>query len=186
MNISIGQGYTLVTPLHVANMMAMVCNSGKIYKPHLLKEVRDPSNHNEVVRDVKPEILHQSTVAPEVWKEVQRDLRYTISDGTAVYPMHNKTVQIAGKTGTAEVNGYGKDHWHSWMAAYAPFDAPPEDQYVVVVLVEAANKWEWWAPYATNIIIQGLFNDQTFDEAVDALKFRYLLNQQAAQGGRRE
>ena len=186
MNISIGQGYTLATPLHVANMMAMVCNSGKIYKPHLLKEVRDPSQHNEVVMEVKPEILHQSTVAPEVWKEVQRALRYTISDGTAVYPMHNTTVQIAGKTGTAEVNGYGKDHWHSWMAAYAPYDAPVEDQYVVVVLVEAANKWEWWAPYATNIIIQGLFNDQTFDEAVDALKFRYLLNQQAVQGGRRE
>lgn len=186
MNISIGQGYTLVTPLHVANMMAMVCNSGKIYRPHLLKEVRDPSKNNEVIKEVKPEVLHESTVDPEVWKEVQRALRYTISDGTAVYPMHNTTVQIAGKTGTAEVNGYGKDHWHSWMAAYAPYDAPPEDQYVVVVLVEAANKWEWWAPYATNIIIQGIINDQTFDESVDALKFRYLLNQQNAQGGRRE
>ncbi|WP_318742810.1 penicillin-binding protein 2 [Treponema sp.] len=186
MNISIGQGYTLVTPLHVANMMAMVCNSGKIYRPHLLKEVRDPSKNNEVIREVKPEVLHESTVDPEVWKEVQRALRYTISDGTAVYPMHNTTVQIAGKTGTAEVNGYGKDHWHSWMAAYAPYDAPPEDQYVVVVLVEAVNKWEWWAPYATNIIIQGIINDQTFDESVDALKFRYLLNQQNAQGGRRE
>ena len=125
MNISIGQGYTLVTPLHVANMMAMVCNSGKIYRPHLLKEVRDPSKNNEVIREVKPEVLHESTVDPEVWKEVQRALRYTISDGTAVYPMHNTTVQIAGKTGTAEVNGYGKDHWHSWMAAYAPYDAPP-------------------------------------------------------------
>ena len=186
MNISIVQGYTLVTPLHVANMMAMVCNSGKIYRPHLLKEVRDPSKNNEVIREVKPEVLHESTVDPEVWKEVQRALRYTISDGTAVYPMHNTTVQIAGKTGTAEVNGYGKDHWHSWMAAYAPYDAPPEDQYVVVVLVEAVNKWEWWAPYATNIIIQGIINDQTFDESVDALKFRYLLNQQNAQGGRRE
>ena len=186
MNISIGQGYTLVTPLHVANMMAMVCNSGKIYRPHLLKEVRDPSKNNEVIREVKPEVLHESTVDPEVWIEVQRALRYTISDGTAVYPMHNTTVQIAGKTGTAEVNGYGKDHWHSWMAAYAPYDAPPEDQYVVVVLVEAVNKWEWWAPYATNIIIQGIINDQTFDESVDALKFRYLLNQQNAQGGRRE
>lgn len=186
MNISIGQGYTLVTPMHVANMMAMVCNSGKIYRPHLLKEVRDPSQNNEVVQEVKPQILHESTVAPEVWKEVQRALRYTISDGTAVYPMHNTSVQIAGKTGTAEVNGYGKDHWHSWMVAYAPYDAPPEDQYVVVVLVEAVNKWEWWAPYATNIIIQGIINDQTFDESVDALKFRYLLNQQNAQGGRRE
>ena len=101
MNISIGQGYTLVTPLHVANMMAMVCNSGKIYRPHLLKEVRDPSKNNEVIREVKPEVLHESTVDPEVWKEVQRALRYTISDGTAVYPMHNTTVQIAGKTGTA-------------------------------------------------------------------------------------
>lgn len=186
MNISIGQGYTLVTPLHVANMMAMVCNSGKIYKPHLLKEVREPSQDNEVIMKIKPEILHESTVAPEVWKEVQRALRYTISDGTAVYPMHNTSVQIAGKTGTAEVNGYGKDHWHSWMVAYAPFDAPPEDQYVVVVLVEAVNKWEWWAPYATNIIIQGIINDQTFEESVDALKFRYLLNQQNSHGGRRE
>ena len=106
MNMSIGQGYTLVTPLHVANMMAMVCNSGKIYKPHLLKEVRDPAAGNAVIQKVEPEVLHESTVSPEVWKEVQADLRYTITDGTAIYPMHNKTVQIAGKTGTAAVAGY--------------------------------------------------------------------------------
>lgn len=187
MNMSIGQGYTLATPLHVANMMAMVCNSGKIYRPHLLKEVREPSEGNKtVIQEIKPEIMHESTVAPEVWKEVQQDLRYVISNGTAVYPMHNNTVQIAGKTGTAEVNGVGKDHWHSWMVAYAPYDAPPKDQVVVAVIVEAVNKWEWWAPYATNIIIQGIFNNQTFEESVDALKFRYLLNQQNAAGGRRE
>lgn len=72
------------------------------------------------------------------------------------------------------------------MVAYAPFDAPPEDQVVVAVLVEAVNTWEWWAPYATNIIIQGIFNNQTFEESVDALKFRYLLNRQRAAGGRRE
>ena len=182
MNMSIGQGYTLVTPLHVANMMAMVCNSGKIYKPHLLKEVRDPAAGNAVIQKVEPEVLHESTVSPEVWKEVQADLRYTITDGTAIYPMHNKTVQIAGKTGTAEVAGYAKDHWHSWMVAYAPYDAPPENQVVVATLVEAVNKWEWWAPYATNIIIQGIFNDQTYEEAVNALGFRYLMKQR----GRRE
>ncbi|MGN0728250.1 penicillin-binding protein 2 [Treponema sp.] len=184
MNMSIGQGYTLATPLHVANMMAMVCNSGKIYRPHLLKEVRDSLNNS--IQEIQPEVMHESTVAPEVWKEIQRNLRYTISDGTAVYPMHNTSVQIAGKTGTAEVNGVGKNHWHSWMVAYAPFDAPPEDQVVVAVLVEAVNTWEWWAPYATNIIIQGIFNNQTFEESVDALKFRYLLNRQGASGGRRE
>jgi penicillin-binding protein 2 len=167
-------------------MMAMVCNGGKIYRPHLLKEVRDPSLDNAVIQEIVPSVMHESTVAPEVWTEIQRNLRYTISDGTAVYPMHNKSVQIAGKTGTAEVNGVGKDHWHSWMVAYAPYDAPPEKQVVVAVIVEAVNKWEWWAPYATNIIIQGIFNNQNFEQSVDALKFRYLLNQQNAAGGRRE
>ncbi len=186
MNMSIGQGFTLVTPLHVANMMAMVCNSGKIYKPHLLKQVRDPAQNNKVIRDVQPEILHESTVSKEVWKEVQRHLRYTITDGTAVFPMGNKTVQIAGKTGTAEVNGVGKDHWHSWMIAYAPFDAPPEDQVVVATLVEAVNKWEWWAPYCTNIIIQGIFNNQTFEQSVNALHFKHLFTNNNSQGGRRE
>ena len=38
-----------------------------------------------------------------------------------------------------------------------------------MVLVEAQNTWEWWAPYATNIIFQGIFADQTFEEAVEAL-----------------
>ncbi len=181
MNMSIGQGYTLVTPLHVANMMAMVCNSGKIYKPHLLKEVRDPGT-NEVIESFSPEVMLESTIDKNIWKEVQNDLRYTITDGTSVYPMHNKIVKIAGKTGTAEVNGYAKNHWHSWMIAYAPYDAPPEDQVVVVTLVEAVNTWEWWAPYATNIIIQGIFANQSYDEAVNTLGFRYILQQQ----GRRE
>ncbi|WP_178842324.1 penicillin-binding protein 2 [uncultured Treponema sp.] len=174
MNMSIGQGYTLVTPMHVANMMAMVCNEGKIYKPHLLKEVRDPST-NEAIEIIKPEILKKSSIDRAVWKEVQQDLRYTITDGTAQYPMNNKRFQLAGKTGTAEVNGALKNHWHSWMVAYGPYDAPVEEQYVVSVIVEAVNDWEWWAPYCTNIIFQGILANQTFDEAIDTLGFRYLV-----------
>ena len=173
MNMSIGQGYTLVTPLHVANMMAMVVNSGKIYRPHLLKEVRDPAT-NEVIQEIKPQILHESNIDAAVWKEVQQDLRYVITDGTPQYPMNNKKIKLAGKTGTAEVNGAKKDHWHSWMVAYGPFDAPVEEQLVVVVLVEAVNEWEWWAPYATNIIFQGIFLNQTYDQAIDELGFKYL------------
>lgn len=174
MNMSIGQGYTLVTPLHVANMVAMVANSGVIYRPHLLKEVRDPAT-NEVISTVEPEILHESNIDKAVWKEVQNDLRYVITDGTPQYPMNNKRVKLAGKTGTAEVGS--KDHWHSWMVAYGPFDAPVEDQIVVAVLVEAVNDWDWWSPYATNIIFQGYFANQTYDEAVDELGFRYLVDQ---------
>ncbi len=180
MNISIGQGYTTVTPLHVANMMAMVVNKGIIYKPHLLKEVRDPVS-GEIIEEVKPQILQSSTIPEDVWKTVQENLRYTITNGTAVYPMNLKSVEIAGKTGTAEVNGYEKGHWHSWMVSYAPYNAPPEDQIVVVTLVEAVNDWEWWATYANSLIIQGIFNDQTYEEAVKVLGYKPNRNQ-----GRRE
>lgn len=174
MNMSIGQGYTLVTPLHVANMIAMVVNEGVVYKPHLLKEIRDPAT-NKIIEEVKREELIKMNIPSEIWNEVKEDLRYVITDGTAQYPMNNKVVEIAGKTGTAEVNN-SKTNWHSWMATFAPYNAPVEDQVVVVVLVEAVNDWEWWAPYCSNIIIQGIFANQTFDEAVDALGFRYLLN----------
>lgn len=187
MNMSIGQGYTTVTPLHIANMMAMVANSGKIYKPHLLKEVRNPVT-DEVIETVQPTILHESNIDPSIWRAVQADLRYVITDGTPQWPMANKVVSIAGKTGTAEVGSV--DHWHSWMATYGPYNGSPDDQVAVVVLVEAVNKWDWWAPYATNIIYQGIFANQTYEEAVQSLPnvraYMYELERKNGQGHRQE
>ena len=186
MSCSIGQGYMEATPLQLANMVAMVSNEGVIYKPHLLKEVRDPVT-GEVIDSVKPQVLTESTIDKDVWKQIQEAMRYTVTDGTPQYPMHNKIVQIACKTGTAEVEPYSnpnrKDEqsWHSWLVAYAPYDAPPEDRVCVATIVEACNKWEWWAPYCTNIIIQGIFANQTCEEATKALGFSYLTKNRGRQ-----
>lgn len=180
MNMSIGQGYTLVTPLHVANMIAMICNEGVIYTPHLLKEIREPGT-NETIQNIERTVLHKSNIDASIWKEVQNDLRYVITDGTAQYPMNNKKFQLAGKTGTGEVNGVEENHWHSWMAAYGPFDAPVEEQYVIAVIVEAVNDWEWWAPYATNIIFQGMLANQSYEQAVKELGFNYLIKTRTRQ-----
>ena len=171
MNMSIGQGYLLASPMQLADMVAMVVNNGVVYKPHLLKEVRDPAS-NAILSATMPETLLTSDIDREVFQTVRDDMRYVITNGTAQFPMKNKIVQLAGKTGTAEVGVAGR--WHSWMVAYGPYDAPASDAVVVVVMVEATNPWEWWAPYATNIIFQGIFADQTYSEAVDALGFRYL------------
>ena len=173
MSASIGQGYLLATPLQLADMVCMVTNSGIVYKPHLLKEVRDPVT-SEVLMETKPEILLKSDIDKSVWKEMQETMRYMITDGTAQYPMNNKIVKAAGKTGTAEVAPY-KTSWHSWMVCYAPYDAPVEDQIVISTIVEACNPWEWWAPYATNIILQGIFAKQTYEQAVKELGFTYLM-----------
>lgn len=171
MNMSIGQGYLLASPLQLANMVAMVVNGGVVYRPRLLKEVRDPSS-GAVISATKPDVLLKSDIKPEVFARVRDDMRNVITNGTAQFPMKNKIVQLAGKTGTAEVGL--ADRWHSWMVAYGPYDAPPEEAVVVVVMVEASNPWEWWAPYATNIIFQGIFADQTYLEAIEALGFKYL------------
>lgn len=172
MNMSIGQGYTLVTPLQLANMIAMVVNDGIIYQPSLLKEVRDPIT-NTVISSFRPQVLHKSEISKETFEIVKQDLRAVVSEGTARYPVDIKTVQIAGKTGTAEVGL--ADRWHSWLASYAPYQTEdPNERIVVSVIVEASNPWEWWAPYASAIIYQGVFANQTYDEAIQSLGFQYL------------
>jgi penicillin-binding protein 2 len=180
MNMSIGQGYTLVTPIQMANMVAMVVNDGKIYQPHVLKEVRDPVS-GAVEQSTRPELLHESTVDKKIFDTVKQDMRGVISEGTAQFPLNIKSVEIAGKTGTGEVGL--PDRWHSWFAAFAPYEtANPEERVVVSIIVEAVNTWEWWAPYASAIIFQGIFADQSYEEAVVALGLQYLMPVQ----GRRE
>jgi penicillin-binding protein 2 len=176
MNLSIGQGDLLVTPLQMADMMSMIVNDGVVYQPHVLKEVRDASS-GAVIRDPPPREILRSRISKETFATVREDMRGVITEGTAKFPVNTKAVQVAGKTGTAEVGL--KDRWHSWFVAFGPYDAPdPKDKVVVVVMVEASNPWEWWAPYATNIIFQGMFAGQGYDKAVDTLGLRYLVPKQ--------
>lgn len=171
MNMSIGQGFTTATPLQVANMACMVINDGIIYKPHLLKEIRDPSS-GEVIKTIQPEILHKENISKEVFEQVRQAMNLVTIQGEARFPMKNPMFRFAGKTGTAEVGL--QDRWHSWMVAYGPYDASPKDMIVVCVIVEAVNEWEWWAPYAANIVLHGTLANQTYDETIDYLGFRQL------------
>jgi penicillin-binding protein 2 len=180
MNMSIGQGYTLVTPVQMANMVAMVVNDGIIYQPRLLEEIRDPLT-GAVERTISSGVLHKSDIDPAVFETVRNNMRSVISEGTARFPLNIRAVEIAGKTGTGEVGL--QDRWHSWFAAYAPYKTDnPEERIVVSIIVEAANEWEWWAPYASAIIFQGIFAGQTYEEAAAALGIQQIMSIE----GRRE
>lgn len=171
MNMSIGQGYTTASPLQIANALCMIINNGMVYKPHILKEIRS-SETDEVIREIKPEVLRKENIPPEVFQQVRYGMSLVTVRGEARFPMRNPMFRLAGKTGTAEV-GLQK-RWHSWMIAYGPYDAPKEEMLAVAVIVEAVNEWEWWAPYTANIILQGALANQTFEEAVDFLGFSSL------------
>jgi len=173
MNMSIGQGYTLVTPLQMADMVSMTVNDGVVYKPHLLKEIRDPVS-GALEKTVDREVLLKSGTPKEIFARVRENMRTVISEGTAHFPLDIKAVKIAGKTGTSEAGFV--DRWHSWFAAFAPYQTDkPEERIVLSIIVEAANKWEWWAPYASAIIFQGIFANQSYEEAVKTLDFQNLV-----------
>ena len=172
LNISIGQGYLETTPLQVANAISMVVNEGVNYVPQLIKEVRDPIS-GKVIESLVPKVLNQTTIRKETFQKVKELMRGVITKGTAKVVVNTKATQVAGKTGTSEVGL--ADRWTSWFGAYAPYITDnPDEQVVVVVMVEATNEWEWWAPKAANVIFQGIFANQTYEEAADALNIWYL------------
>jgi penicillin-binding protein 2 len=165
MNLSIGQGYIQVTPLQMADIVAMVVNKGTIYKPFLLKEVRDPTTGNIISR-TKPEVLHRSTmIKPGTFEFIQKAMRNVVENGTARYAVYTKAVKVAGKTGTSQIGPQAEDQTNEWFAAYAPYDAKdPDQQVVVVIITEYVPKGEWWAAIMANYIFQGIFADQTYEE----------------------
>lgn len=177
LNLSIGQGFLTVTPLQLANVAAMIANEGKLYRPYLLSKVCD-SVSGAVVQQTVPEVLHVSATRKETFRTVQQAMRQVITAGTASVVITTKATEVAGKTGTAEA-GY-EDRWHSWFVAYAPYQTDkPEERVVVAVMVEAENKWEWWAPKAADVILQGIFAHQAYEEAVETLRPWWYLQQKA-------
>ncbi len=168
-NMSIGQGFLQVTPIQLAAMVGTIVNDGIAYRPHVMKEIRDPVT-GSVVKVVEPEIIRDAGLSSETLVAVRKAMRGVISEGTANVVITTDAVESAGKTGTGEVGA--EENWTSWFVAYAPYgeDIPVEDKIVIAVMVDATNEWEWWAPKAANIILHGYFKGLNFEEAVADLR----------------
>ncbi|MCL1991954.1 MAG: penicillin-binding protein 2 [Spirochaetes bacterium] len=178
MNLSIGQGFMLTTPLQMANMVAMTVNDGVIYRPHVLREVRDPITGALEMR-TQPEVLHQSYLPATTWQNIRADMRGVVTTGTPRWPMNQPHVQIAGKTGTSEVGL--DDRFHAWFAGFAPYNTDNNDERIAVsVIVEAANDWEWWAVFASAVVFHGYFTGQNFEQSVRTMGLQWRFDQAAA------
>jgi penicillin-binding protein 2 len=143
LNTSIGQGATTVTPLQLALAYAAIANGGTVFIPQVVKAVE--TGEGSMAQDFAPRVKQKVQVAPENLTRIKDGLYSVVNDthGTA-YPVREPSLDIAGKTGTAQT-GYvqtGRDDprqaWynsrdHAWFAAYAPSKAP---EIAVIVLVE--------------------------------------------------
>jgi penicillin-binding protein 2 len=119
-NMSIGQGFTLATPLQVAVMFAATANGGYKVQPHLLQTDNEKKQQERINLNLKPE-----TVAT-----LRKGLRAVVAGGTGGRLNVPELPPVAGKSGTAEAPP-GKPH--AWFGAFAPFDKP---EIVVVAFAE--------------------------------------------------
>jgi penicillin-binding protein 2 len=142
-SVAIGQGYVTVTPLQMANLMAAVANGGTLFRPWYVQKVE--SLEGEVVREYGPEKIRSIPLKDSTLEQVRNALRDVVhGPGGTGAGSRSTLVEIAGKTGTAQVaemrgatvkseNLAYMIRDHAWFVAYAPAQKP---EIAVVVLVE--------------------------------------------------
>lgn len=133
-NLSIGQGSLLVTPIQVANMMGAIANDGLLMQPYLVDKVVDQKGN--IVFENAPNVLNKIEIAPRTLSIIQQSLQDVVNYGTAARLMSNFPLKIAGKTGTAQTSSGQDLASHGWFAGYAPFDNP---EIVFAVFIEHGN-----------------------------------------------
>jgi penicillin-binding protein 2 len=155
--MTIGQGNVLATPLQMATAYSAIANGGKVCVPHLAARVETPAG--KLVKKIDP---HCRSITPFYTSTqlnyIRNALETVPTGGTAApafvgFPLSQ--YPIAGKTGTAQVPG--KQDF-SWFASMAPANNP---KYVVVAIVEQGGHGSTTAAPIVRNVYESLFGLQT-------------------------
>lgn len=146
---AIGQGEVLMTPIQLANMIAIVANKGYYYTPHIIKKIK---GH---VIDKKFRTKRHTTINKKYFQPMINGLFDVYNKGTA-HGLNVEGIDICGKTGTAEnfVKIKGKRvklQDHSIFVAFAPKDNP---KIAIAVFVENGYWGKRWAGPITSLMIE--------------------------------
>jgi len=166
-NVSIGQGYDLVTPLQLAMAYATAANGGVCYYPRLVDKILNQDGspvldeHGKIAVPQTPRVRTdlRNEFTPDQIELVRKGLWKVVNeDGGTGGRARLKNVQVAGKTGTAQATDRGHKDTIAWFSCFAPFDHP---KYVVTVMVQGGEHGGGVAgPVATRIMERTLAIDE--------------------------
>lgn len=153
MQTSIGQGTTLITPIHLNMITCSIANNGTLMKPYLVTDVK---NHaGERIQTFSPQ-SYKSLMKPEEASVLKELMTAVVEDGTGK-KLQNDLYTAAGKTGSAEYNSIKTDS-HAWFTGFAPVDYP---EIAVTVIVEGAGSGGEFAVPISKRIFDAYFDYTT-------------------------
>lgn len=154
-HLGIGQGDLAITPLQLLVAQATIFNGGKIVKPYLVE-----ATINQAGQETKsePKVMRQIPVEDRWLEIVKEGLRMTVTEGSGrtladVRDKEGKIVEIAGKTGTAQLGSGSKTH--AWFTGFAPWQNPAIG---LIVLVEEGGEGHAVAAPVAKAMFEYWFN----------------------------
>lgn len=145
-NLGVGQGYLLVTPLQLAHVAGVIAERGRSFKPRLVMGMHDADGHMKTLAPVEDKPVTGITAAD--WDTVINAMVAVNQYGTGRLAFGKTPYTAAGKTGTAQVYSVAQNakynaktvsdklRDHAWFIAFAPVEAP---RIALAVLVENAG-----------------------------------------------
>ena len=157
-NMGIGQGFVLVTPLQIARMTAAVANGGTLYRPQLVLKIAPPDG--PATYELKPEAQGKLPVTDEQLASIKAGLAWVVREkgGTARHRFLNLNIPVSGKTGTAQAPN--SDLPHGWFAGYTEAQRPDRPDFAAVVMLENVGDGSEFAAPIFRRLVEIYFNGQ--------------------------
>lgn len=158
-NMAIGQGAVLVTPMQVANFVAAVGNGGTLYRPQVVERIAAPDGESS--QRFKPQKIGRLPLTADQLRVVQDAMVGVIRNekprGTAWHVFTGLDVPVAGKTGTAQSVG---DAPHAWFAGYTFAGREDKPDIAVAVMIENIGEGSDYAAPIFRRIVELYFSGQ--------------------------